>query len=114
MRETFYDGQSFKTLNVIDEGNRKALRIECGSSIPAAKLVRTRNQLSEVYGKPYAIRMENGPDDSDELAEMKAPYLLEYDDCQKMWIAARQVIKSNYSSTPTSQKVFNLYRIIMR
>jgi len=56
MRDTLYDGRPFRTLNVIDEGNREALRIECGSSIPAARLVRTMTQLIEVYGKPYAIR----------------------------------------------------------
>jgi putative transposase len=28
MRDTMYDGKPFRTLNVIDEGNREALRIE--------------------------------------------------------------------------------------
>ena len=28
MRDTMYDGRPFRTLNVIDEGNREALRIE--------------------------------------------------------------------------------------
>jgi len=59
MRDTLYDGRPFRTLNVIDEGNREALRIECGSSIPAARLVRTMTQLIEVYGKPHAIRLDN-------------------------------------------------------
>ena len=31
IRDTFYDGRPFKTLNVIDEGNREALRIEVGT-----------------------------------------------------------------------------------
>ena len=62
MRDTLYDGRPFRTLNVIDEGNREALRIECGSSIPAARLVRTMTQVIEVYGKPYAIRLDNGPE----------------------------------------------------
>jgi hypothetical protein len=47
---------------VIYDGNQKALRFECSSSIPAAKLVRKMNQLSEVYGNSYAIPMENGLD----------------------------------------------------
>ena len=62
MRDTLYDGRPFRTLNVIDEGNREALRIECGTSIPSARLVRTMNQLIEVYGAPQAIRMDNGPE----------------------------------------------------
>ena len=61
MRDTLYDGRPFRTLNVIDVGNRVALRIECGTSIPSARLLRTLNQLIEVYGMPEAIRMDNGP-----------------------------------------------------
>ena len=62
MRDTMYDGRAFRTLNVIDEGNREALRIECGTSIPSVRLVRVMNQLIEVYGKPQAIRLDNGPE----------------------------------------------------
>ena len=62
MRDTLYDGRPFRTLNVIDEGNREALRIECGTSIPSARVVRVLNQLLEVYGKPHAIRLDNGPE----------------------------------------------------
>jgi putative transposase len=57
-----YDGRPFRTLNVIDEGNSEALRIECGTSIPAGRLVRVMEQLIEVYGTPQAIRMDNGPE----------------------------------------------------
>ena len=62
MRDSMYDGRPFRTLNVIDEGNREALRIECGSSIPSGRLVRVMDQLVELYGKPEAIRMDNGPE----------------------------------------------------
>lgn len=62
MRDTLYDGRPFRTLNVIDEGNREALRIECGTSIPSVRVVRVMNQLVEVYGKPEAIRLDNGPE----------------------------------------------------
>jgi putative transposase len=63
MRDTMYGGRPFRTLNVIDEGNREALRIECGTSIPLERLVRVMEQLLiEVYGKPQAIRLDNGPE----------------------------------------------------
>ena len=62
MRDSMYDGRPFRTLNVIDEGHREALRIECGTSIPAGRLVRVMEQLIEVYGTPQAIRMDNGPE----------------------------------------------------
>ncbi|WP_371416979.1 IS3 family transposase [Malikia spinosa] len=62
MRDTMYDGRPFRTLNVIDEGNREALRIECGTSIPSGRLVRVMEQLIEAYGKPQGIRLDNGPE----------------------------------------------------
>lgn len=62
MRDTLYDGRPFRTLNIIDEGNREALRIEVGTSISAARLVRVMDQLAEVYGLPKAIRLDNGPE----------------------------------------------------
>ena len=67
MRDTLYDGRPFRTLNVIDEGNREALRIEVGTSISAARVVRVMNELIEVYGKPGAIRLDNGPELTAEL-----------------------------------------------
>lgn len=62
MRDTLYDGRPFRTLNIIDEGNREGLRIECGSSISSLRLVRVMQKLVEVYGKPEAIRLDNGPE----------------------------------------------------
>ena len=59
MRDSMYDGRPFRTRNVIDEGNREALRIECGTSIPSRRLVRVMDQLLELYGKPEGIRMDN-------------------------------------------------------
>jgi putative transposase len=67
MCDTLYDGRPFRTLNVIDEGNRGALRIECGTSIPSARLVKAMDQLIEVYGAPEAIRMDNGPEMTSEM-----------------------------------------------
>lgn len=62
MRDTLYDGRPFRTLNVIDEGNREALRIEVGTSISATRVVRVMSELVECYGKPKAIRLDNGPE----------------------------------------------------
>ena len=62
MRDTLYDGRPFRPLNVIDEGNREALRIEVGTSISSQRLVRVMSELVEVYGTPKAIRLDNGPE----------------------------------------------------
>ena len=47
---------------MIDEGNREALRIECVTAIPSSRVLRVMGQLVEVYGKPEAIRVDNGPE----------------------------------------------------
>jgi putative transposase len=62
MHDTTYDGRTFRTFNVIDEGNREGLRIECGRSISSARVLRMMEQLVEVYGRPDAIRLDNGPE----------------------------------------------------
>jgi hypothetical protein len=48
MRNTLNDSHAFRTLNVIDEGNREGLRIEIGRSITAARFVRNMRELVEV------------------------------------------------------------------
>ena len=67
MHDTLYDGRKFRLLNVIDEANREALRMECGSSFPARRLVRVMDELIDFYGKPRAIRMDNGPEMTSDL-----------------------------------------------
>lgn len=47
------------TLNVIDEGKREALRIECGTSLPSSRVVRVMDQFIEVYAKPQSNRLDN-------------------------------------------------------
>ena len=49
MRDTLYDGRPFRTLNVIDEGNREALRIECG--VPAAGAELTEDTIPAEAGQ---------------------------------------------------------------
>jgi putative transposase len=46
MRDTLYDGRPFRTLNVIDGGNREALPLRFGTSIPSARLVRAMNKYT--------------------------------------------------------------------
>jgi putative transposase len=60
MADALYSGRWFRTLNVIDEGNRQALGIEVATSIPSARVIRVLEQLIEMHGKPNALRMDNG------------------------------------------------------
>ena len=60
MNDTLFYGRSFRTLNVIDESNREVLAIEIDLSLPAARVMRTLEQLEEIHDLPKAIRLENG------------------------------------------------------
>jgi putative transposase len=60
MADALYSGRAIRTLNVIDEGNREALGIEVATSIPSVRVIRVLEQLIEMYGRPTALRLDNG------------------------------------------------------
>ena len=60
MYDTLHYGRPFRTLKVIDESKREILAIEIDISLPAARVVRTLEQLEEIHGLPKAIRLDNG------------------------------------------------------
>jgi putative transposase len=60
MADALYGWCPFRTLNVIDEGNREALDIEVATSIPAQRVIRVMQRLIDWYGKPKALRLDNG------------------------------------------------------
>lgn len=62
MFDSLYNGRPVRILNVLDEANRGALGIDIATSIPAARVIRFLEQLIEIYGKPAAIRCDNGPE----------------------------------------------------
>ena len=62
MHDALYDGRRFRTLNVLDEGNREGLAIEIGTSIPSVRVVPLLEQLVVLHGAPQALRCDNGPE----------------------------------------------------
>jgi putative transposase len=82
MHDALYGGRRFRTLNVLDEGNREGLAIDVGTSIPSARVVRVLERLIEVYGRPAAIRVDNGP-------ELTAQVLVDW--CQQQAIELRYI-----------------------
>jgi putative transposase len=62
MLDALYGGRRFRTLNVLDEGNREGLAIEVGTSIPATRVIRVLSQLVALYGRPDRLRLDNGPE----------------------------------------------------
>lgn len=47
---------------MIDDYNREALRIEIDTSLPAARVIRALDELIETRGKPWRLRLDNGPE----------------------------------------------------
>jgi len=47
---------------VIDDFNREGLAIDVDLSLPAARVIRSLNQIIEWRGKPKQIRSDNGPE----------------------------------------------------
>jgi putative transposase len=47
---------------VIDDYNREALRIEIDTSLPAARVIRALDEPIETRGKPWRLRLDNGPE----------------------------------------------------
>lgn len=62
MADALYDGRAFRALTIIDEGNREALAIEIGMSIPSARVIRVLDDLIRLYGRPTRVRIDNGPE----------------------------------------------------
>lgn len=50
------------SFNYIDEGNREALEIAMGVSVPSRRVVRILDELVALHGGPAAVRVDNGPE----------------------------------------------------
>lgn len=62
MHDQLQSGRSYRLFNVIDDFNREGLAIDADFSLPAARVVRSLDQIIEWRGKPKAIRCDNGPE----------------------------------------------------
>jgi putative transposase len=62
MRDTLYDGRVFRTLNVLDQGNREGLAIDIGFSLPSRRVIGLLEELVALHGAPTTLRMDNGPE----------------------------------------------------
>jgi putative transposase len=60
MHDTLYDGRRFRTLNVLDDGNREGLGIDVATSLPSQRVIRFLEQRIELHGRPAALRLDNG------------------------------------------------------
>jgi putative transposase len=62
MHDQLHNARSYRLFNVIDDFNREGLGIEVDFSLPAARVIRSLDQIIEWRGKPECIRCDNGPE----------------------------------------------------
>jgi hypothetical protein len=93
MHDTLYSGKPFRSLNVIDEANRRVLSIEIDTSLPAARVVRVLDQLGEVYGLQEALGLDNG-------SELRSTALTEW--YEDRGIELRYIQQASPVRTPSS------------
>ena len=62
MQDSFLNGKSFRTLNIIDDFNRECLWITADVSIASGRVTRELDKLIQYRGKPEWIRVDNGPE----------------------------------------------------
>lgn len=62
MSDALSTGRKFRILTLIDDYNREALAVEPDFSIPAERVVRILDELTNWRGTPNEIRVDNGPE----------------------------------------------------
>jgi putative transposase len=62
MSDSLINGRRFRVLNIIDDYNREALKLEPYFSITTKRVIAILERLMFEKGKPKAIRVDNGPE----------------------------------------------------
>lgn len=62
MADSLVNGRRFRILNIIDDYNREALKIEPYFSITSTRVIRIIERVILENDKPKAIRVDNGPE----------------------------------------------------
>jgi putative transposase len=62
MADSLVNGRRFRVLNIIDDYNREALRIEPYFSITSTRVIKIIDRVIVENTKPKAIRVDNGPE----------------------------------------------------
>jgi putative transposase len=60
--DSLVDGRKFRVLNVMDDFNRESLALEADTSLPALRVIRVLEKITDIRGKPLYLRTDNGPE----------------------------------------------------
>lgn len=62
VHDGLFQGNNFRSFNVIDDFNREILTISIDISLTSLRVIRELNKLIEWRGKPKQLRVDNGPE----------------------------------------------------
>ena len=62
MSDSLQDGRKVRLFNVMEDFNRESLAVEADTSLPTRRVIRVLERLVAERGKPYNLRMDNGPE----------------------------------------------------
>lgn len=62
MSDSLQDSRKVRLLNVMEDFNRQSLAIEADTSLPTRRVIRVLERLTDMYGMPSNIRVDNGPE----------------------------------------------------
>jgi len=62
MSDSLEDGRKVRLFNVMEDFNRESLAVEADTSLPTRRVIRVLEKLVAERGKPYNLRMDNGPE----------------------------------------------------
>jgi putative transposase len=77
MTETLYDGRRVRLLTIIDEGNREALEIAMGMSLPSRRVVRILNERCAEHGVATHYIQPGKPDQNAYIERFNRSYRTE-------------------------------------
>lgn len=101
MTDLLYDGRQFRTLNVLDEGNREGLAIEIGVSYPSTRVIGVLEDLIAWSGRPHTSRVDTGP-------EFPSSLFTEW--CRQRGITIQHIQPGNRHRTRSSTPLNRTYR----
>ena len=62
MSDALWNGQRFRTFNLVDDFNREGIAIEIDTSLPAKRIIRVLDRVASERGYPAKLRVDNGPE----------------------------------------------------
>ena len=77
MADQLADGRSIRTLNVLDDFNRKGLCIEVDFSLPAERVGQRLNQIIERYNRTVRPSHRNSVSTAGQWDEWRSQYIFE-------------------------------------